>query len=655
MFLEPFLRRERIIAVRRGRVFTDRLGSAVLVLAVVAGCVGVWLWQGWDRGPIAVGLTFAGTTFGLVVLAQTIMAIALIGGHVAPAIAGERDRQSLDALLATRLSSARIVLGAMAAGLVRAANGLAATLPIVILVAFFLGIDARVVVGTEAGLLSTAVLVAALSIVASVESRTKVRAVAAAIGLFNMWLVLPCVLLILRMAFRLRVPRWSSEALLGMLDSSPLGVTASLVGLFPRPGGFVESVARMAALEVAGALGLTLWAVVRLRPASRSLHDAGGRPALFPVLRARWRRPRPPCGDDPVFWYSLHSTRATSWPDRVLEIAIELAILGSVAMGTLWFARPAFAELAAHGYAASPEARAPLPVSPPARATAGTSILPARGPAPGQAARRRFNIALRQTSMMFVVLYAVMVSGTAAAGVVQEYERKTWLGLIATPVTGGEILRGKMLASLWRVRWINVLLLGPWAVGLLTGAVHPLGFLLAVAGLAVSAGFFAATGVAVGLYTRGSQDAEALAVLLIVILLPLSGLAALLPGQASLVFGVGSTPLLTWIALVSYDDVQAVIRSGVLPQFANLGNLKPEGLGARLALAAWLLGTIAQAAVGIGVARAARRDFDALVGRPVRPSSPRMNPPLRPLEPDGPRNGRGRKIRIQKSSRRQRP
>ena len=103
------------------------------------------------------------------------------------------------------------------------------------------------------------------------------------------------------------------------------------------------------------------------------------------------------------------------------------------------------------------------------------------------------------------MLYVVMVSGTAAISVILEYERDTWHGLIATSLTGWEILRAKMLAAIWRARGAALTLISLWVVGLLAGAVHPLGFLNAVVGLIVIGPFYAAFGVSLASADRRTE------------------------------------------------------------------------------------------------------------------------------------------------------
>src|SRR4051795_6167854 len=131
MSLGPFLRRELITSVRRGTAFSDRRNAVVLVTAVVAGCVVVWDRWGWDRISVDGATSFAHSTFGLVVAAQALLVLGLVPARVAPSIASERDRKSLDSLLATRFSAADVVLGVMGAGLLRSTNDLAALAPVI--------------------------------------------------------------------------------------------------------------------------------------------------------------------------------------------------------------------------------------------------------------------------------------------------------------------------------------------------------------------------------------------------------------------------------------------------------------------------------------------------------------------------------------------
>ena len=115
-------------------------------------------------------------------------------------------------------------------------------------------------------------------------------------------------------------------------------------------------------------------------------------------------------------------------------------------------------------------------------------------PAPGQA-RLEFNIALRQFSAMLASPFAFGIFVAAFRSVAAERKSDTWLGLIATPLSGWEILRAKMLGAVWYARGYAVTMLTLWTLGLLAGALHPLGFLAGLAGLAASTAFYVALGI----------------------------------------------------------------------------------------------------------------------------------------------------------------
>src|SRR5262249_28656971 len=145
---------------------------------------------------------------------------------------------------------------------------------------------------------------------------------------------------------------------------------------------------------------------------------------------------------------------------------IWLVWIGLIALVTSWFAVPAFRELAARGYGAAPEAFTIPALNPLSRVLGDKLIKPAGGPAAGQA-RLEFNIALRLFSAFWAWIYVQFLFGAAAEGINGERARNTWLSLIATPLTGWEILRAKMLGPVLRGRGGALTLIGLWTVGLM--------------------------------------------------------------------------------------------------------------------------------------------------------------------------------------------
>jgi DHA2 family multidrug resistance protein len=81
----------------------------------------------------------------------------------------------------------------------------------------------------------------------------------------------------------------------------------------------------------------------------------------------------------------------------------------------------------------------------------------------------------------YVGFWLLAVAGAAASAVTTERERDTWVSLTATPLSGGEILRGKVLGAIWNQRGFAAVLVFLWVLGLTTGAVHPLGVLASIA------------------------------------------------------------------------------------------------------------------------------------------------------------------------------
>ncbi len=614
MSLGPFLKRTLITSVRRGTIFSERRGAVLLMAAIVAGCVLVWDWRGWDRSSsVGVG-PFALAMFGVLAAAQIVLVLGLVPTLVAPSIASERDRKSLDALLASGFSSADIVLGAVAAGLSRSLNSLVALGPVLVLMVFLGGIDPRLLLLAVVGLASTAFAVAALATAVSAVARSTSEAVSLTIGLMVMWLCLPLFFVILLPRLWPGSAPWVAPIGMAVLDSSPVGVAVSLRGLIWR-GPLTETVPRMIAIQTVAAVGLISWAIARLRPASRAVYDEEGRLASLRLLKARWR-PRPACGDDPVLWREIHTPRAIS-PVMMLWDRVYVVLgVGLLAYLVSWFAIPAFAELFEVGY--GPMLGNPvLPeVHPIARVLVAKLSKPGLAAAPGQA-RLEFNIVLRQVTLILDLMYVFVVAGYAAEAMMAERERETWLGLIATPLTGLEILRAKMLGAIWKARGLSSLMLALWLVGLMAGALHPVGFLSAVVGLVVSSWFLAALGVFVSLWSSDRNELGLRLLMPVGLLVGLSLLPFASPSTPVALLAAGLIPFQTWATLLSFEDIHALTHAVAPPQFAavGVGGIEVSGI----ILAAGLISMTAQAVGAFLLTRSAGRGFDAAVGRPVRP------------------------------------
>jgi ABC-type transport system involved in multi-copper enzyme maturation permease subunit len=111
------------------------------------------------------------TVFGALVAVVVALVMLLVPGLVAGSIAGERERQTLDLLLCTRVRPWRVVVGKLAASLAFMSFLLVASLPILSVVALLGGIawgDIIIVAGLGA---LTAVTVGSMSILFSAISK----------------------------------------------------------------------------------------------------------------------------------------------------------------------------------------------------------------------------------------------------------------------------------------------------------------------------------------------------------------------------------------------------------------------------------------------------------------------------------------------------
>jgi ABC-type transport system involved in multi-copper enzyme maturation permease subunit len=113
------LSRELLTMARRRRTYRRRSILAIgMLLALGILYVMIYLPR---PGPIPIGemARLVEFVFGQVALVQILLTIWLVPTCVAGVIAEEKERRSLTHLLTTRLTSAEIVLGKLAGGLVQ--------------------------------------------------------------------------------------------------------------------------------------------------------------------------------------------------------------------------------------------------------------------------------------------------------------------------------------------------------------------------------------------------------------------------------------------------------------------------------------------------------------------------------------------------------
>jgi hypothetical protein len=289
-----------------------------------------------------------------------------------------------------------------------------------------------------------------------------------------------------------------------------------------------------------------------------------------------------------MLWKEIHTARPAGLGE-VLMVLLALGLVALIGYGTYRFARPAFLEWFAHGL----------------------------GPPTSDIRRLEFNEFLRHVTSWVEFFTLLIAAGIAAEGITSERARATWDGLIATPLDGRTILGAKMLGAAWKVRWGVLLLVVLWSVGLLAGALHPLGFVAALVLLGVATWFMVALGTFMSLVSRDSAQASN-RTLIPVLLASGSFLACALPTRIStILLGMGSVPFVNWLSLMSYRDVGELLSGQrTFSRLAEIG--VSTGEGPLRVLATCILGTAGTAAAAAGLSRAALARFDRAVGRPER-------------------------------------
>jgi hypothetical protein len=606
MHLGPILRRELIVASRRQPLFSMRTGVAALMLLVVAGCIVGWSLTESDRTSIRGMAWWAQTAFGSALAIQAFAVLLVVIEDMAQALPRERERKTLDGLVASGLSSAGIVVGVLGAGLIHAVADMAAGLPIMLLMVPLMGIDWRLIVLGYAALGATAFAVAALALAVSAGVRNRRSASMRAGMAMVAWYELPLLFLLARPLVWPAGRAWVTPVAVGLLDTSPAGLIATVVGLVPR-GDPVGVALRMIAYEVAIGLGLVAWAIVRLRPVCRSLADVES--GALAGLRRRAPRRRPPCGEDAMLWKERYATRG---PGLEPGVPMMVLFLGGFGLASLYFAWYALRELIARGYGVSAGDSAPDGVF-------EWAVIVGRGiPLTTGHAREVFNLVVREITLVFSLLLAFVATDASVMSIVQERDQNTWPGLMATPLSAWEMLRAKVIGVCWKLRWALSGLVGLWTIGLVVGSVHPLGFVAGLVMLLVASGFIIVLGTTRALRSDDRKRATD-SCIFVMVLLTFSGLLPrVLPEDASsALLGAGSVPLLLWLALVSWHDVDTAFRTGVYPQLELLAF--NGGEGASSVLGTLLIGLIGYALAIVLLTGAALRRFDADAGRAERP------------------------------------
>jgi ABC-type transport system involved in multi-copper enzyme maturation permease subunit len=478
----PVLFYDLIRLGRRNRFFLLRCLYAAALLLVLAWAYDRFLeslntWRGPGFNPYQARRTLqaddvarlAEGFFSTFMAMQFAAVLLLTPAYTAGAISEEKDRKTLEFLLATDLNNREIVLSKLLARVANLTLLILTGLPILSLTQFLGGVDPNLVIAGFAATALTMLSLASFSILCSVYVRKPRDAI---------------VLTYLGAAAYLAVTLLAEQALAAAkLSKTGLADCVTAGNLFSALAHLREAVAagtdlatvipgllrNYALFHGAVALACIAWAIVRLRALGLRQQLQAPRKGATP---GRWGRPR--VGRLPMLWKELFIEPGfrLGWLGWVLVlIAVIISLLPAAyiiseyllgSLGSQWTAQP-------------------TPFGP----------RPMMG---GFALGDHLQGWVRITSTIVLCLLLIGVAVRASSSVSGERDRETMDGLLTSPLESHDILFAKWLGSCLSIRWFWLWPGLIWAIGIASGALHPLAIPMLLSAWVVYAGALSGLG-----------------------------------------------------------------------------------------------------------------------------------------------------------------
>jgi ABC-type transport system involved in multi-copper enzyme maturation permease subunit len=490
----PVLFYDLIRITRRSRYFWLRFVYAGALALVV-----YWQYSEWfgsrARSPAPFAskdmAVFAEQFFNKFMVLQFLLVCVLTPVYAGSAIAEEKDRRTLEFLLATDLGNREIVLSKLVSRLANLTLTVLTGLPILSLIQFMGGVDPDLVLAGFAATAATMVSLASLSILCSVYTRRPRDAIL---------LTYSCLIAYIGAGYLAqlvlgrtgpapvpaRVPSPATGSLtvqdvMGWFNAGNLPLVLSKLGAV-----WGSTTTPLAAILPGLLRGYLLchgliavvcagWAIARLRVVALR-QGTGDRRRV--VVGAR-RRIRPRVGLQPMVWKEVFvepGFRLTGggWVTVLSIVLISLLpglwiVASYLANTTPPWPREEYFIRWGGGIAA---------INYWAHSSLG----------------RELNPWVRVTGTIIACLMLLGVAARASTSISGERDRDTMDALLTSPLQSRDILLSKWLGSLLSVRWAWLWLGLIWTAGLLTGGLHPLAVILIAVAWLVYASCFAAIG-----------------------------------------------------------------------------------------------------------------------------------------------------------------
>jgi ABC-type transport system involved in multi-copper enzyme maturation permease subunit len=438
--------------------------------------------------------TFFAVFFGVQMLSIGLAAPIMFAG----AIAEEKERRTLEFVLATDLRSREIVLGKLAARLANILLLLLAGLPVLAFLQFFGGIDPGELLAAFVVLLVTLLSTASLSLLMSALLKRARDAILSTFLLMIAYLVLSGLANALNStsfgAESVSVGGWriyGSDLVDVGNAGNPIAGLASLSGQLDNGGAFTDVLRDVVWHYVLFHGGLAVlclgWAALRLRPV------ALGYGAENKNSRRQRKYYRPAIDNHPMIWKEIFVESGLR-----LHIVLRLLML-LIVIASFW-----------------PPVRITYDFVDELRSEARPYRYYKYDPNwnrhydPWGSYRREMNVWVRGMSGVVGTLLLLSVAMRAAGSVTGERGRQTLDELLTTPLTNREIIFSKWLGAIVGVRWGWVWLGAAFFVGICSGGLNVFAGMATILAWFGFAMFFAALGLWYSVSCKGSAQATTL-------------------------------------------------------------------------------------------------------------------------------------------------
>jgi ABC-type transport system involved in multi-copper enzyme maturation permease subunit len=487
----PVLFYDMLCTARRGRYVLIRVLYSGLLLLVL-----FWVWamvQPFGRHSARdEAAQIAMHFFESFTVVQLIAVVLLTPAYVAGSISEEKERKTLEFLLATDLRNREIILSKFGSRLGNLTLFLLTGLPILSFLQFLGGVDPDLVVGSFAVTALTAVGLASISILNSVVYKRPRDAIAITYLMVIAYYGVSTTLYVFKIAGGFTVfdvPLWFganpptiSDAVEWLNSGNILVVLFAKVATAGRTGLLASAVPAILweyfLFHGTVCLICVSWSVIRLR--ALALKQSYGK-----TEKLRWhQRYRPPVGNLPVLWKELvvEGSLKINW---FAWIAVMLLVLLTLGIG-VWIVIYFFWEVFFHQNMFH------------------------------NGLSEAMNVWVRIAGTSVACLTLLGVAVRASNTIRSEMDKDTFDALITTPLPSNAILLGKFVGCVFSVRlgwfWLGAIL----GLGLVTGGMHVLALPLFLGAWVVYAVVFAMIGLWFSMISKTSMRATVYTMLTVI-------------------------------------------------------------------------------------------------------------------------------------------